>query len=253
MPSKPVPDLLPETIAAMVDHLRACMPYEGCGLIGPDGGFIPAPNVAAEPHAGFAVPPGMAEDLGAVAIVHSHPGGMRCPSTLDMQQQALGDLPWGIVRLDATTFDPPFWLTGQAVDPTGQGWRCGVTDCFNLVRWSLLQRGIVVADVPRGPDSSQWAPLNHLMMVAAHMGFGRVAEPAPGDICIVRLSTEEAAHLGIVEDGGTVWHHPGPMHGDFDAKSLPQRFALGWGLDQRKVTGFWRWTPVAAAQEAAAA
>lgn len=247
-----IPELAPGAAEAMIVHFREEMPYEGCGLIMPDGSFVPAPNAASDPRFGFAIPPGMAEDLGAVAIVHSHPSGMRCPSTMDMTQQAVGALPWGIMWLNAQHAEPLFWLTGKPLDPTGQGWRCGITDCLNLVRWEYLQRGIELPDVPRGPDTTQWAAANRVMMAAWSMGFARVAEPEPGDVCLLRLTLADAAHLAVVMPSGDLWHHPGPMHGDYDASSLPRLTSLGWAIDQdRIVGGFWRFVGIGAATAAA--
>jgi len=77
-----------ETRRDIFDWFRACYPQEGCGLLDSAGQWVPLVNVAAEPERNFRIAPGLVEAHGARALLHSHPGGWRCPSRTDMETQA---------------------------------------------------------------------------------------------------------------------------------------------------------------------
>jgi proteasome lid subunit RPN8/RPN11 len=212
-----------ETLRDVYNWFRACYPAEGCGLIDRHGLWVPMVNVSPAPERSFRMAPGLVEAHGARAILHSHPGGWRCPSLADMESQAATNIPWGIVWLDEQRIEPPFWWGAQPRDPTGHGWRSGVTDCLNLIRWALGRHGVVVPDVPRRPmDGPETAD-----MLRAHVqrlgGVLVEGDMQAGDILVLG---RQAPHLGIVELSGMVWHHPGPVSTDYAPHDLPLRTAL---------------------------
>jgi proteasome lid subunit RPN8/RPN11 len=212
-----------ETLRDIYEWFRHCYPNEGCGLIDRDGRWVPMFNVASEPTRSFRMVPGLVEEHGARALLHSHPGGWRCPSRCDMQSQAAQNIPWGIVWLDAERIEPPFWWSSQPRDPTGMGWRSGVHDCFNLIRWGLAAHGVSVPDVPRRPMDA--AETTNAILAKARALGGALADgdTAAGDVLVLGRN---APHLGIVEPTGMVWHHPGPVATDYAPQDLPVRTGL---------------------------
>lgn len=225
-----------ETLRSIYSWLRECYPAEGCGLIDRDGRWVPMANVAPNPAKAFRMLPGAAQAHGARAILHSHPNDWRCPSRTDMEAQAASGLPWGIVWIGERTIEPPFWWDAKPRDPTGQGWRSGVHDCFNLIRWGLARHGATVPDVPRRPMSG----VESLAMIRAHVGQMsglEVDDPyRAGDVI---LFGRTAPHLGIIEPSGMVWHHPGPVNADYAPGCLPVRTPLD-GLRRGLIQARWR-------------
>jgi len=226
-----------ETRRDIFDWFRACYPQEGCGLIDRHGQWVPMFNVAPEPEHNFRMTPGMVEAHGARALLHSHPGGWRCPSRCDMETQAAQNIPWGIVWLDHERVEPPFWWDSRPRDPTGMGWRSGVYDCLNLVRWGLASYGVQVPDVPRRPmDAAETE--NTIRAKALALGGAPVAgDMQPGDVLVIGRN---APHLGIVEPSGMVWHHPGPVSTDYAPQDLPVRTPLEQLRRGRLIQGRWR-------------
>lgn len=225
-----------ETLRGIYSWFRECYPNEGCGLIDGDGRWVPVANVAPRPATSFLMAPGVAQAHGARAILHSHPNDWRCPSRTDMEAQAASGLPWGIVWIGERTIEPPFWWDGRPRDPTGQGWRSGVHDCFNLIRWGLSLHGATVPDVPRRPMSAAECLITIRARVGQLHGL-EVDDPyQAGDVLLFgRL----APHLGIIEPSGLVWHHPGPVDGDYAPQNLPVRTPLD-ALRRGLIQARWR-------------
>ena len=225
-----------ETLRGIYAWFRECYPNEGCGLIDQDGRWVPIANVAPKPATSFLMAPGMAQAHGARAILHSHPNDWRCPSHTDMEAQAASGLPWGIVWISERTIEPPFWWDAHPRDPTGQGWRSGVHDCFNLIRWGLARHGATVPDVPRRPMSAAESLITIRARVGQLHGL-EVDDPyQAGDVLLFgRL----APHLGIIEPSGLVWHHPGPVDGDYAPQNLPVRTPLD-ALRRGLIQARWR-------------
>ena len=112
---------------AMVAHLRACAPDEGCGLAALRGeavvDFEPARNVHETPRTRYAVHPADLlraadlEDSGAqIVIVHSHPESPAKPSPTDIAiaQQTWPDALYLIVSLASAEPDIAAWRLGGA-------------------------------------------------------------------------------------------------------------------------------------------
>jgi [CysO sulfur-carrier protein]-S-L-cysteine hydrolase len=112
---------------AMVAHLRACAPDEGCGLAALRGdeisAFEPARNVHETPRTRYAVHPADLlraadlEDSGAqIVIVHSHPASPARPSPTDITiaQQTWPDALYVIVSLASEEPDIAAWRLGGA-------------------------------------------------------------------------------------------------------------------------------------------
>lgn len=104
---------LTETLARqMVDHLRAALPNEACGVIVGRGEraveIIPIPNTAADPiHSYYMDEQRLAQvlttldgrGLELIGFYHSHPQGDPIPSPTDIQTATYPDTPYLIVGL----------------------------------------------------------------------------------------------------------------------------------------------------------
>jgi proteasome lid subunit RPN8/RPN11 len=133
-------------------------------------GLVPVPNVHETPEDFFAIEPRQfVENQGVLAILHSHTyttqkpkepmaaGGRGtrldhlCPSALDMKNQMLTAVPWGISAVTEDHAEPPFWFGDQlGIAPLlGRAFVHGVNDCFSLLRdWHRLH-GYEVKNTPR--------------------------------------------------------------------------------------------------------
>ena len=112
---------------ALVQHLNAVYPYEGCGLLAGSWSETTAvslyaiENIASNPRRQFLMSPQSqlaafleieAAGLDLLAIYHSHPHGPETPSATDMAQAYYPELIQVIVSLASP--DPvlrAFWLT----------------------------------------------------------------------------------------------------------------------------------------------
>lgn len=120
----------PELRDAMVEHLAACLPEEGCGLLAGRGGLcslmIPVENELHSPVT-FRMNPQEQlraflrmedEDLELLAIYHSHPRGPQMPSPTDIAEFAYPDA----LSIIAVPVDGVWTLRGFQID------RCGFTE-----------------------------------------------------------------------------------------------------------------------------
>lgn len=90
--------------AAMLDHVLACLPEEGCGLLAGGGGVaslaIPVENQSHSPNRFRMLPAEQiaamlsveAQGLELMAIYHSHPAGPGEPSPVDLAEAAYPEL-----------------------------------------------------------------------------------------------------------------------------------------------------------------
>lgn len=96
--------------SAIAAHALRDFPREACGLVMPDGRYLPVPNVAENPARDFAMPD-EAMLLKPVAVVHSHCAPNRPePSGCDHQHQKACAVPFGIVWTDGKTVMAPIWI-----------------------------------------------------------------------------------------------------------------------------------------------
>ena len=116
-----------ELRTAMVDHLAACLPEEGCGMLAGRGSLgsrvIPVDNELHSPVA-FRMNPQeqlqaflrMEEDgLELLAIFHSHPRGPQTPSPTDVAEFAYPEA----VSIIAVPVDGGWILRGFQMDERG--------------------------------------------------------------------------------------------------------------------------------------
>lgn len=117
----------PELRNAMVEHLAACLPEEGCGLLAGRDGLcslvFPVENELRSPVA-FRMNPQeqlqaflrMEEgELDLLAIFHSHPRGPQTPSPTDVAEFAYPDT----VTIIAVPVDGEWTLRGFQLDGSG--------------------------------------------------------------------------------------------------------------------------------------
>jgi proteasome lid subunit RPN8/RPN11 len=202
----------------IVAHARAEAPNESCGLL-IDGKYFACPNLAAEPKTEFEIHPETIAEAYATgkfqAVIHSHPDGMDYPSKTDLEQQAVGDVPWGIICLnDAKGHKPDlfFWGDQLPIEPyEGRRFRSGVADCFALVRdWYRQEHGIILQLTPR--DNEWWNAGQNVIedniAAGAFPGFHEVSDaPRHGDVLLARIGSKCINHTGIYIDHGKVLHH----------------------------------------------
>ena len=205
---------------ALRDWMTACWPDEGCGLI-VDGRFYGLPNRAERPRGSYRI---AASDItrirdvhGAIqGIVHSHPDGWACPSSLDMERQAEWDVPFGIIVSHESGCEAPVWFGRQVARPAlvGRGFRHGITDCKSLIDdWFAHHRGVQLLDQPR--DWEWWANGGNLYQDCfARAGFTDIAEAdlQPGDCVLFAIRSRVPNHAAVFLEGEKVIHHPSGRH-----------------------------------------
>lgn len=161
----------PAIMAAIRADAVARYPQEACGLVIDGEGYVPFPNVAADPEQDFDMGLAGAERIvagGVLAVVHSHPDGPDHPSAEDMRQQLLSGLPWGLVITDGEgASEPFFWGDGVIPDVplVGRPFRWGPTgtdgrgDCCALLRdYYRRERGLLIGEQPRDGAWQQESP-----------------------------------------------------------------------------------------------
>ncbi len=207
-------------MAAMRAHAESEFPRESCGLV-VGGAYRPCRNVAEDPEAAFQVPRAeMAAAGGSLqAVVHSHPGGPRCPSEADMRGQMATAVPWGIVPVDAgggapRALAPFFWGDGSPPPPlVGRPFRHGVTDCYSLARdFYRLELGVALPDYPRSwgwwlADPDQDLYMRHFASAGFREVDGLSAEV--GDIALMQVRSRVANHAAVYLGSGMVLHQLG--------------------------------------------
>lgn len=128
--------ILKGTKEDMLDHAAACYPNESCGYI-IDRKYVPCTNVHDNPDKQFKI--GYkdvlrCEQLGTIeAVVHSHPNGSSKPTTFDLMQMSMGDVPWVIVAYPE--IDIKVHAAKKYKAPLiNREYIHGVLDCFSIVR-----------------------------------------------------------------------------------------------------------------------
>ena len=128
--------ILKDTREDMLDHAAACYPNESCGYI-IDRKYVACTNVHNNPDKQFKIgykDVVRCERLGEIeAVVHSHPNGSSKPTTYDLMQMSMGDVPWVIVAY------PEIDIKVYAAKPykaplINREYIHGVLDCYSIVR-----------------------------------------------------------------------------------------------------------------------
>ena len=199
-------------------HLLDAYPNEGCGVISKSADhswFIPCDNIADDTKTRFQIKRQYTRNLHDVtlAVVHSHAGGLHCPSAADMRCQIDSGVPWGLAVTGENSCSDLLWFGDQAeIRPLiGRGFCHGVTDCYALIRdWYLLKRGIRLPDFPR--DWEWWKTDENLYEKNfSKAGFRKLTNnetPGFSDLCLIKIRSKYINHAAVLIGNETILHHP---------------------------------------------
>lgn len=200
-------------------YLASEYPKEGCGLIinPKNPAFIPCENVAHDTTKNFQIARKIKDEFQnkIVAVVHSHPEGLRCPSESDMRGQIEMKVPWGIARTIKNTSENLFWFGDQVEKPPilWRGFRHGTTDCYGLIRdWYLEQWEVELQEFPRSWNWWKTPGIDLYSTGFSQAGFKRLSleeTPQIGDLCLMRIRSKVINHAGILIEDNLLLHHPG--------------------------------------------
>lgn len=196
------------------DMAAKSLPEEAVGVLS-GGDYIGCQNIARSPDKSFRLDYlTLIKHHPVDAIVHSHPGGIACPSAHDMQQQLASGLPW-LISVIATASKPDIaeewfsWGHTPRLDAMS-GYRHGVTDCYGLIRgWFHDEHGIILPDYPR-----QWEWWQgHDNLYLSHFADAGFAVLPPqqefqrGDVFLAAIRSSVPNHAGIYWGDGLIFHH----------------------------------------------
>ena len=194
--------ILKNTKEDMLDHAAACYPNESCGYI-IDRKYVPCTNVHDNPDKQFKI--GYkdvlrCEQLGKIeAVVHSHPNGSSKPTTYDLMQMSMGDVPWVIVaypEIDikvhkAKTYTAPL-INREYIH--------GVLDCFSIVRdYYSRELGIEIDNFERADKWWESASNSDLYIDNfASQGFVQVQDLQRHDVILCRVQPTEYVNHALI-------------------------------------------------------
>jgi proteasome lid subunit RPN8/RPN11 len=208
--------ILPPSIASfqseLIEHARAVLPQEACGLI-TQTKYFPCHNAHSSPSSNFLIDAKdyiRAEGHGKIlAVFHSHPDNENKFSSYDLRACKQSNLPW--VMYCVGTDD---WFYA---DPSGsqqyldRQWSYGVNDCYGLFRdFYRKEFNILLDDFTRG-EEFEWKNPNWSMFQdnVEQQGFVPVENPSQkGDMILMQLQASMPNHCGVmVEPASSIFYH----------------------------------------------
>jgi len=199
--------------AAILDHARAEMPREACGLIVLARGrarYWPCRNTAPDMNHFVLAPEdyAAAADTGEiVAVVHSHPHAPVTPSEADRVACEASGLPWHIVAVPSELWRT-LLPTGYRAPLVGRPFAFGVLDCYSLVRDYFRETlDLALPEIPRTDkfwERGENLYLDHL----TEAGFAIVADgPRPHDGILMQIGSPLPNHAAVYLGDGIILHH----------------------------------------------
>ena len=210
------PDEIKDTeLKKAFEHAEADYPNECCGVFTRSKGYIRCTNVHDNPTQSFAMKEWLSvaaniEDV--IAIFHSHPNGLNCPTSIDMRYQIQTNLPWGIAVMNDSGYvnDCFFWGSDKIPQLIGREYRSGVNDCYSLIRDAYrVWYNILLPEFPR--DSNYWDRGEMLYTDGfPQAGFYEIdiKDASAGDVLIGKvLSKKIINHGAVILDDKHILHH----------------------------------------------
>jgi proteasome lid subunit RPN8/RPN11 len=196
---------------AIVNHARAALPKEACGVV-INGKVMEVKNNHFSPLSNFAISAedyAKLEEQGTIqAIYHSHPAGVDGFSQADVKACKQSNIPWVVFSCRTGNFfyaDPTGSLPYE-----GRQWVYGVQDCYALLRdFYKREFNIALDDFPRGQEK-EWEKPEWQMFDKhyASQGFVAVNEAGQkGDMLLMHVGAPSPNHVGVLSSDGTFYHH----------------------------------------------
>lgn len=205
-------------IDEMNAHILKEYPFESCGYI-KDGIFIPVKNESPNPVTSFVFSKEVSIELDGFrieAIIHSHTmrsyfGDPRLPTKLDMHNQEVWKVPWGIVHCDGNTVSELLWFGPPSTkELLGRSYMCNLLDCYTIVRDYYWQKLKIV--LPIYPREQHWVDNEPNLLDKSWEGHGfRKLEPnevlIEHDIILFSIGSYFPNHLGVYLGEEKFLHH----------------------------------------------
>lgn len=209
----------------MLDHAAACYPNEACGYI-IDRKYVPCTNVHDNPDKQFKI--GYkdvlrCEQLGKIeAVVHSHPDGSSKPTTFDLMQMSMGDVPWVIVaypEIDIKVHAPKAYKAPLI----NREYIHGVLDCYSIVRDYYARELDIQLDNFERQDKWWESASNSDLYIDnfASQGFVQVHTLARHDVILCRVQPTEYVNHALIYLG-----HNGGLTSEETEKVIGEHLVL---------------------------